>query len=217
MPSTLRTLLLDVDGTLLDSTPLIRGAFEHALAEAGAPYPGWDVVGKLVGEPLGGIYAGIVGHDDVDGLVESHRAFQERTPELAVAFEGAHETLTALKNAGVALAAVTSRSKRTSVRTLELAGLLPLLETVVSPEDVEHLKPDPAPLRLALTRMGRDAAGAVMVGDSSADILAGKALGVPTVAALYGFAGERVLEHRPDAAIRSIRELPATLTQLMDR
>ena len=116
-----------------------------------------------------------------------------------------------LKERGIALAAVTSRSRRTSVESLEAAGVSRFFGAVVSAEDVPTLKPDPAPLRKALELLGRDIEGAAMAGDTAADVVAGKALGMWTVAALYGFHGREVLASAPDTAIETIAELPAAL------
>src|SRR5206468_2618435 len=133
-----------------------------------------------------------------EALIETHRSFQEGNLHLAGAFPGAAEALATLQDAGLALAAVTSRSRRTSLVTLELAGLLPFFGAVVSAEDCPELKPDPAPLRLALGLLGRDALGAAMVGDTPHDIEAGRALGMVTVGATYGFYGPSLADHHPD-------------------
>ncbi len=204
------TVLLDVDGTLLDTREFIFQAFEHSMAKQGLVAPARTHLATHVGLPLEQIYAAI--HADLGPtLTESHRAFQEQNQHLAVPFPGAGEMLASLQARGIRLAAVTSRSRRTSVRSLEVTGLFEYFAVIVSAEDAEALKPDPAPLRFALTALGADAAGAVMVGDSEADILAGRALGIRTVAATYGFGGRSVLEHAPDAVIEDIGDLVGVL------
>ena len=204
------TVLLDVDGTLLDTREFIFQAFEHSIARHGLAYPGRAYMTTQVGLPLERIYASI--HSGLGPtLIEAHRSFQEENQHLAVAFEGAAEVLSDLRSRGMQLAAVTSRSRRTSLRSLEVTGLQEFFQAIVSAEDAEALKPDPAPLRFALAALGADHSGAVMVGDSEADILAGKALGIRTVAATYGFGGRSVLDHGPDALIDDIRELVALL------
>jgi len=71
---------------------------------------------------------------------------------------------------------------------------------------VEFHKPHPEPILKALRILGVTAEEAVMVGDTRADIAAGKNAGVRTVAALYGFGGEKLLDHKPDFAIRNLKE-----------
>ena len=204
------TVLIDVDGTLLDTREFILRAFEHSIARHGLAYPGRAHMAAQVGLPLEEIYAAI--HPNLEpALVESHRSFQEENQHLAVAFPGTAETLARLRERGLQLAAVTSRSRRTSVRSLEVSGLIELFDAIVSAEDAAALKPDPAPLRHALAVLGADSTGAVMVGDTAADILAGRALGIRTVGVTYGFGGRSVLEHAPDAVIEDIAELAAAL------
>jgi HAD superfamily hydrolase (TIGR01509 family) len=205
-----RTVLLDVDGTLLDTREFIFTAYEHTLAALGLPPVAREAFAREIGRPLEEIYLDLAG-DRAETAVEVHRSFQRERTHLARPFPGAAEALRALRDAGLAIAAVTSRSRRTSRLTLEAAGLESLLDLLVSAEDAPALKPDPAPLRYALDRLGRDAADAVMVGDARQDIEAGKAIGALTVAATYGFHGEALLAHEPDYAIASIRELTGVL------
>jgi HAD superfamily hydrolase (TIGR01509 family) len=210
----IEVVLLDIDGTLLDTTEFIHGAFEHTARTFGLTLPPREVLRQQVGRPLGEIYAEHAIDQAVAELVETHRTFQVRNLHLAAPFPGAGEALAALRASGYRLAAITSRSGRTSVLTLELAGLAPHFATVISAEDTEHLKPHPAPLELGLERLGASASYAVMVGDTAADVLAGQALGMPTIAALYGFQGEAVRSARPTVTITNIGELPAALAGL---
>ncbi len=210
MPPAIRTLLLDIDGTVLDTREFVLAAFEHAFAHHDLPCPGRDELSLRVGQPLEAIYEAYCG-ELAAAFVESHRSFQERNMHLSAAFPGAIETLAGLRERGLALAAVTSRSRRTSVESLEAAGVSRFFDAVVSAEDVATLKPDPAPLRRALELLGRGAEGAAMAGDTPADVVAGKGLGMWTVAALYGFHGREVLASAPDTAIETIAELPAAL------
>lgn len=204
------TVLLDVDGTLLDTREFIFGAYEHALDAAGLPNPGREWLAHQVGRLLEAVYAELA-PGRVPELVELHRSFQVANLGLATPFPGALEVLAGLRERGFALAAVTSRSRRTSVATLELHGMDALFDAIISAEDAVAVKPDPAPLRAALERLERTPAGAVMVGDSVHDGGAAHALGIPFVAATYGFPGEAVLAANPAATIADIRELPGVL------
>jgi pyrophosphatase PpaX len=206
----IETVLLDVDGTLLDTREFILQAFEFTCARHGIDAPTREVLSSQVGLSLEEIYESLE-REHATLLIETHRAFQVENLHLARAFPGVAETLEALRGAGLALAAVTSRSRRTSVLTLELTGLAPWFDTVVSAEDAQPLKPDPAPLRFALERLGRHHSTAAMVGDTAHDVSAGKALGTHTVAVTYGFAGASVRESLPDAVIESFVELPQAL------
>ena len=211
---TLDVVLLDVDGTLLDTTEFILQAFEHVGGRYGLDLPGREAITGHVGRALDEIYAEHAPGQPTDDLVEAHRSFQHANLHLSRPYDGAVEALAELRASGYRLAAITNRSRRTSVVTLERAGMAEFFEVILSAEDSPALKPDPAPLRLALERMSAAKERAVMVGDTPADILAGQALGIPTIAALYGFHGEDVRKHAPAAVIGSISELPAALLAL---
>jgi HAD superfamily hydrolase (TIGR01549 family) len=205
------TILLDVDGTLLDTREFVFAGFEHALRTLEAPVPSRAELAASVGPPLEAIYAQWVGAEHAVALAREHRAFQVRSMHLVVAYEGALETLSSLRVRGLRLAAVTSRSRSTSVASLDRVGMLGALEAVISAEDAVALKPDPRHLQAALDSLGVGAQGVVMVGDTSADIDGGRNIGALTVAALYGFHGEAVLAANPDRTIRDIRELPRAI------
>lgn len=203
----LRAVLFDVDGTLLDTTEFIYGGFDHTLAAHGYPEVERTAYARVMGAPLGDCYAALAPGCDPELLCETHRTWQTGNLHLSVPFPDAAAVLHRLTVAGLRLAAITSRSRRTSVHTLELAGLAPFLDLVLSFEDVHAIKPDPAPLLLALERLGVPPIAAVMVGDTDADILAGHAAGVRTVGVTYGFHGPEVAAARPDATIDSLGAL----------
>ncbi len=203
----IRAVLFDVDGTLLDTTEFIFGAYEHACLELGVTFPGREWLALQIGRRLEDVY------DDFapatrDAMVESHRTFQSERLDLATPFPGAIETLTAIRDAGMRIAAVTSRSNRTSVDSLIVAGIDHFFDTVISAEDAAALKPDPAPLRTAMERLALSRECAIMVGDSTHDVHAAHNYGIPVIAATYGFPGRTVLEANPTAHIDNIAELP---------
>jgi len=212
----IRTVLFDVDGTLLDTKNYILSAFEDTAYRFGFVLPTRVQMTLQIGRPLEVIYGELAPETMVSDLIESHRTFQEDNLHLVRAFQGTEEVLGTLRDRGMALAVVTSRSRRTSVASLEIAGIGQFFRFVVSAEDTAALKPDPAPLRAALAMLNRSSSGAVMVGDTIHDIHAGHAIGIPTVAVLYGFGGESVLAAAPSVTIANIADLPAAIASLSD-
>ena len=210
----IRTVLLDIDGTLLDTRTYILAAFACTAGRFAFSLPPADILTREIGRPLEAIYHELAPNAVVSDLIECHRTFQEENLDLVQAFPGCVEALSVLGDEGVALAAVTSRSRRTSVSSLDIAGIGHFFRIVVSAEDVPALKPDPAPLRAALLMLERTDAGAAMVGDTVHDVHAGQAMGIPTVAALYGFGGQSVLAAAPSLTIAAISDLPAALAKL---
>lgn len=201
--------LFDVDGTLLDSADYVMGAIEHVLRAHGRTPPQREQIGRVLGPALADCYRALVPDLDPMPLVAAHRAWQkERVRTLPVRpYPHAVETLRTLHDAGVRCGAVTARSKVSSLGTLNAAGLGGLLEVVISAEDAPRTKPHPEPLLLAVSRMGLSPQQAVFVGDTEADIVAGRAAGMTTVGVTYGFFGPAIANAKPDHLIRDIAEL----------
>ncbi len=202
-----QAVLFDVDGTLVDSREFVLGAMEHALRTHQLPVPARVALAATIGPPLEECYRKFVPDADLRALCEAHRAWQRERLKLVVPFPHTLATLETLRSFHVRLAAVTSRSRVSSLGSLDGAGLSGLLEVTISAEDAPRTKPDPDPLLLALERLGVNAAEAVMIGDTLADIQAGKAAGMKTIAALYGFAGPSLQSAPADYFIRDIAEV----------
>lgn len=207
MLKTLQAILFDLDGTLLDTREFMYQAFEYTFQQYNLPVVPRDSLTALVGGSLESIYEHIVPSHNCHELCDTHRSFQEMHLHLSVLYPNVETTLAALQKQGIRLAVVTTRSKRTSVRTLENAGIVQYFDVVVSGEDVTKLKPDPEPLRYALSKLCIGPAQAVMVGDTAADILAGKRAGTRTIAVTYGFGGQIISQHHPDYVIDDLEML----------
>lgn len=202
-------VLFDVDGTLLDTEAYIFGAFDAALASAGLP-PGTHLAYRaVVGLPLEECYRRLAPDHDPEALCEVHRQWQRQHLELVRAFPGARALLERLRARGIRTAAVTNRSVRSSLPSLERAELLSQLDTVVSVEDVRHQKPDPEPVLLALARVGVAPGEAVMVGDTTVDVQAARAAGVRALAVGFGFGAATIAASRPDAIVHHLADVLA--------
>ncbi|SRR5258708_7552898 len=201
-------ILFDIDGTLLDTSEFILQATEHALSTLGKPIPDRSVMSKNVGKAFHDYYSSITGPGEhVEKLMKLHRSFQLVNLNLAKSFSGAFEVLKKLHKKGYKIAAVTTRSKKTSSQTLEDCGILSFFDVVISGEDAHALKPDPAPLLLALERLGEAPEQTVMIGDSHLDIEAGKNAGTKTIRATYGFHKDKLHDPEPDFFIDNINDL----------
>ena len=114
-------ILFDVDGTLLDTTEFIFSAYEHTLGVLELPVPPRNQLSRSIGSPLEAIYKDLAGAE-AERAIELHRAFQSDRVNTAPAFPGTTSVLSKLRNTGLAVGAVTSRSNRTSVGTLAAAA-----------------------------------------------------------------------------------------------
>jgi pyrophosphatase PpaX len=202
-----KAVLFDIDGTLLDTFDFIYGAFEYTFDLHGIARLPRKEISQRMGGILEDVYAQMAPGYDAIALAETHRTFQEQNVTLAKPFPNTVLVLDALKQRGFKLAAITTRSNRTSILSLEQNGIAGYLDVVVSLEDVMRHKPNPEPIFKALHDLNVVPADAIMVGDTSADIMAGKNAGTKTVAALYGFGGEGLRLLNPDYAIVELMEL----------
>jgi pyrophosphatase PpaX len=206
----IRTILFDIDGTLLDTREFILQAFEHALSTYGFPHlRRADFAHRVGSKGLIGIYRDLTGLEDVGHFAEAHRAFQGEHLDLAHPFGETHATLETLASRGFIIAAVTTRSSVNAGATLKGAGIDGYFSALITADDVTNLKPHPEPLLKALGIIGKTAQDAVMVGDTDADIQAGKNAGAFTIGATYGFQdAARLRAENPDALIDDIGHLP---------
>ncbi len=202
------TLLFDIDGTLLDTKEFIIQATEYALKTLGYPAVERSIIAQNVGKPFPDYYLTLSGSKkDIEKLIETHRAFQVLNFNLAILFPNTLQTLESLKQKGYKFAAITTRSKITSIQTLKDAEIFDLFDVVISGEDAVELKPHPAPLFKALEFLNEIPEKAVMVGDSHFDIEAGKSAGTKTIRATYGFHIDQLHDPEPDFFITDIKDL----------
>jgi pyrophosphatase PpaX len=182
-----RAVLFDLDGTLIDSVPLIVASMQHAFAgRANAPSVKEWVA--LIGTPLDAMIRRWGGDEaDVALLKERYKEHQWAHHDAMVrAFPGIPEVLDALTARGVRMAVVTSKLEPSARRSLEFLGLAKHFEAVVGLESTARHKPDPEPVRYALGVLSASPGEAAFVGDSPHDMAAGNAAGVATVATLWG-------------------------------
>ncbi|MOA39229.1 Pyrophosphatase PpaX [compost metagenome] len=111
---------------------------------------------------------------------------------------------------GIKLGVVTTKVRETTERALQMFGLSPYLGTVVTILDVEHPKPHPEPVLMAMKQLGANPATTLMVGDSPADIQAANAAGAISVAVGWSLKGEAALTpYEPKHVIHDMRDLYA--------
>jgi pyrophosphatase PpaX len=207
-------VLFDFDGTIADSIPHIRASFQHAVREVlGEEIPD-EVLLRNVGMPLQRQMRILVDDEELaERLLQAYRAFNHAThDEMVRAFPGAHEVLAAVRASGARLGLVTSKSRPIAERGIRLLGMDGAFDVVVTADDVEAHKPDPAPVLHALAALGADANRAAYVGDSPADIASAKAAGTRAIAVTWGVASrERLMEAGPDLIVDTMDEVPAAL------
>ncbi|MDQ2908242.1 MAG: HAD family hydrolase [Candidatus Eremiobacteraeota bacterium] len=207
----LRAVLLDVDGTLIDSNDAQASAWLDAFTEAGvrvAP----DAVRRLIGKGGDRLLREAAGLD-VDAepgatIKKRHgETFAERYLPGLQPTRGARELLSWLHSRGVQLIVATSAGKDEMRMLLRQGGLEDLIDVFTSGDDASETKPAPDILSAALKKAGRSAAESTMIGDTPYDCEAAQRIGLSAIALRCG--GWNTPELRCDATFDNPADLLA--------
>ena len=190
----IEAVLFDLDGTLIDSAPDLGAAADKMRTDRGlAPLPLLDyrpMAGAGARGMLGVAFGLTPEHADYDALKEEFFAnYEACMTARTYAFAGVAELIAQLDGAGLKWGVVTNKSQRFTLPLTRQMPLFKTAQTIVSGDTTPHAKPHPAPLLEAARQLGLMPGRCVYVGDDERDILAGRAAGMPTVAAAYGYLG----------------------------
>lgn len=186
----MKLIILDFDGTLADTQPLILRSLQGTITELGLPSRTDAECASIIGLPLKECFVKLLDADDT--LAERccevyRRLFDEYNhPGTVTLFPHVEETLHELHRRGIQLAICSSRARVTLDRFVLSFGFEQLVQAVVSSDDVQRGKPYPDPALRVLELIGCKAEEALMVGDASYDILMGRAAGCHTCGVTYG-------------------------------
>ena len=207
-------VLFDLDGTLADTAPDLAGAVNRMLRARGRDALPVAELRPVASHGARGLLGRAFGVTPADPDFETLRQefFREYEGALCVEstlFPTMDAALAELEAAGILWGIVTNKIARFTQPLVRSLGLDGRAACVVSGDTATRPKPDPAPLLYALAATGTGASAAVYVGDDLRDIQAGRAAGVRTVAASYGYLGDgpHYAEWGADHVIHSPAEL----------
>jgi phosphoglycolate phosphatase len=215
-----RLVVFDVDGTLIDSQAHILAAMEHAFATAGHNMPPRQEVLSIVGLSLPVAVGRLVPQLPAEDRARIVEAYKQgfgllRAETLSPLFPGAGAALDLLgTRPEVLMGIATGKSRRGLAHVLASHGLEGRFATTQVADD-HPSKPHPSMLLAALAETGTEAAGAVMIGDTTFDIEMGCAAGMATVGVAWGYhpAG-RLADAGADRVIDSFADLVPVLDGL---
>ena len=186
-----RTLLLDLDGTLVDTVPDLAAALNRLMTSRGLPIFSHAQVAAMVGDGVAALTAkAFAAHDVQPDATAVTDLSADYTAHVAVAsrlYPGVLPVLTALMRQGWHLAVCTNKPEKPARLLLHSVGVLPLLYAVGGGDSFAWRKPDPAHLLATLCKAGGNADAALMVGDHRNDVVAATGAGVRCVFAGWGY------------------------------
>lgn len=211
-----RAVLIDLDGTLLDTAADLAAAVNGMMIDMGmAPLPE-SVVATYVGKGAevlvhralgGGLQATVEARLHARGLAAFHHHYERENGRSARLYPGVLEGLAALRSLGMKLACVTNKPQAFADPLLRATALHDAFEFVLGGDALPRKKPDPLPMLHAAQRLGVGPQETVAIGDSLNDALAARAAGMTVFAVPYGYnEGADVRQLDVDAVVGSLLE-----------
>jgi pyrophosphatase PpaX len=207
-----RTVLFDLDGTLVDTIGLIVASHRHAITTVlGRDLPD-EVLRGGIGRPLLEQMR-VFDPERAQQLFEAYRVWNHaNTERLLRRYPGVDEVLVALHAAGARVGVVTSKMRDAVDLAFRILPPPIRFDAIVTAEDTERHKPGPEPILHALDVLDASPDGAVYVGDARYDVEAARAAGTAAIAVTWGAGDRASLEAaRPDAIVDTPGELAAVL------
>ncbi len=212
-----KMVLIDVDGTLVDSVPDLAFCVDEMLKAVDMTPHGEAEVRHWVGNGVERLVRrALIGQLDGepdDALFEKAypifmELYKENTSKRSCLYPGVKEGIDYLQAAGYKLGCVTNKAEEFIHPLLKDLGLFDYFESIVSGDSLDKKKPDPLPLLYSAEKLGVSAEDSLMLGDSISDVKAARAAGFQIICMSYGYNhGVDIRESNPDAVIDSMVEL----------
>jgi phosphoglycolate phosphatase len=218
-----RTVVFDLDGTLVDTAPDLISALNFILAREGLPPVPLKSARMLIGAgvrrllerglEVDGRHAGV---EDLDRLTDDFiDYYAAHIADASRPFDGLESALDDLKAQGYRFAVCTNKLEGLSKLLLDRLGLSGRFAAICGADTFGVSKPDPAILQQTVARAGGQLATAIMVGDAGPDIGVARRAGIPVIGVEFGYTDVPIADLKPDRVIGHMSELPAAVKALM--
>ena len=218
----IRTVVFDLDGTLVDTAPDLISALNFVLGREGLPplplHFARNMIGagarKLIerGLELKGRAAST---SEITHLTEDFIGYYaEHIADASRPFDGLENALDELATRGCCLAVCTNKLEWLSKLLLDRLGLSSRFSAICGADTFGVAKPDPAILQQTVARAGGNISSAIMVGDAGTDIGVARRAGVPVIGVEFGYTDVPIAELKPDRLIRHMSELREAVESL---
>ena len=216
---TSKTIVFDLDGTLVDTAPDLMAATNAVLTAHDRRPVSLSEVREMVGQGARRLiergFALTGGPIEPARLEPLYKDFIDHyMANIAVhsaPFDGVPALLERCRAEGFAMAICTNKLEVMSVRLIDELGLSHYFGAIVGPDTIGIAKPDPAPYHEAVKRAGGNSPSSVMIGDTATDIATAKAAGAPVIAVSFGYTDEHVSAFDPDHVVDHFDEVWALI------
>jgi phosphoglycolate phosphatase len=210
-------VLIDVDGTLVDSVPDLAYSVDEMLKRLNMEPHGEAAVRNWVGNGVIRLVERAL-TNDLDGMPDRalfddampifNEIYAANTSERSNLYPGVKEGMEYLKSLPIKLGCVTNKAEQFTIPILKDLGIHDNFEIIICGDTLEKKKPDPLPLLHGAEKLGVPAQDSLMLGDSKSDVKAARAAGFSIICMSYGYNhGEDIRNYNPDAVIDSMAEL----------
>ena len=211
IPPGIAAVMIDLDGTLLDTLPDLACAANRMLAALGLPVRTDEEVGSFVGKGIPNLVRRCLGEQadalQVKALPVFESFYFEESGRHSAPYPGVFDGLERFAAMGLRLACVTNKSERFTLPLLEKMALSKFFSLVVSGDTLPRKKPDPMQLTHICAQFALPPNRVLLIGDSSNDALAARAAGCPVACVSYGYnEGADVHDLDCDAIVASLAE-----------
>lgn len=185
-----KIVILDFDGTIADTRPVILNTFHRTLDAMNLPQHSDDEIAATIGLPLLKAFPTLEPMNKEMAAVCTatyRRIFEDVNAEIGVPmFPHVADTLRQMHDKGCILTIATSRGYKSAAEFIRNFHLDDIITFIIAAEDVKHAKPDAEPVEKTLKHYGLKAENAVVIGDTHFDILMGRNAGCATIGVTYG-------------------------------